>query len=105
IALSVVFDLTRIIQAALANANPSRQTLRYLKDTLELLAGQILGIRLGSQLSRPQIVDELIELILKERAAARKAGDYAKADALRSELQRLGISIKDTPKGTLWTIT
>jgi len=43
-----------------------------------------------------------IKLLLQQRTEAKKAKDFAKADAIREELQQLGIAIMDTPNGTKW---
>jgi len=43
------------------------------------------------------------ELIAK-RSEAKKAKDFAASDALRDELTALGVSIMDTPAGTVWEI-
>ena len=40
--------------------------------------------------------------IIAEREKARSEKDFAKADALRDELAREGITIKDTPAGPIW---
>ena len=40
---------------------------------------------------------------IEERAEAKKANDYAKADAIREELAAKGIVIKDTREGTVWS--
>ena len=34
-----------------------------------------------------------------ERAAARAAGDYARADELRDRIAELGFTVRDTPQG------
>ena len=39
---------------------------------------------------------------IAERAAAKKAKDFAKADAIRDELKAKGILIKDTREGVVW---
>jgi cysteinyl-tRNA synthetase len=36
------------------------------------------------------------------RDAARKAKDFAEADRLRAELASRGITLEDTPSGTVW---
>ncbi|MBO4557492.1 MAG: cysteine--tRNA ligase [Bacteroidales bacterium] len=46
----------------------------------------------------------LMEIILKERQAAREQKDWAKCDAIRDQLGRLGIRIKDTKEGSEWTL-
>jgi len=45
-----------------------------------------------------------IEYRIKERADARSAGDYAKADAIRKELALLNIVIQDKTGGTDWFV-
>ncbi len=43
-----------------------------------------------------------IETFLKERAKAKTNKDFIKADAIRDELNRVGISIMDNINGTVW---
>lgn len=43
-----------------------------------------------------------IEALIRKRADARKAKDFATADAVRKELADKGIVIEDTPSGTQW---
>jgi cysteinyl-tRNA synthetase len=40
-----------------------------------------------------------VQALLDERAAARKAKDFAKSDELRKAIEALGWKVKDTPKG------
>ena len=35
-------------------------------------------------------------------AAAKEAGDFARADAIRDELAAMGVLVEDTPQGTKW---
>jgi cysteinyl-tRNA synthetase len=46
--------------------------------------------------------DDVIDALIAERLAARKARDFARADALRDELQAKGIILEDTREGTSW---
>ena len=46
--------------------------------------------------------DEEIEKLIEERQAARKAKDFARADAIRDELLEKGIILKDTREGVQW---
>jgi len=45
----------------------------------------------------------LIEAMIAKRIAAKKAKDFATADAVRDELVANGIVLKDGPEGTVWT--
>ena len=45
-----------------------------------------------------------IEALIAERAAAKKAKDYARADEIRNQLSEKGVTLIDTPQGTKFTI-
>lgn len=51
----------------------------------------------------PKVDVARIEARIEERAEAKKAKDWAKADAIRKELDDEGIVLTDTPQGTVWT--
>ncbi|MEO0959925.1 MAG: class I tRNA ligase family protein, partial [Pseudomonadota bacterium] len=46
-----------------------------------------------------------IDTLLSERAAARKAKDFARADAIRDSLAAAGVEVKDTPEGATWILS
>ena len=46
--------------------------------------------------------EEWVAAKIEERATAKRAKDFALADAIRLEVEVLGIELRDTPDGTIW---
>lgn len=49
-----------------------------------------------------ETIDSRIEAMINARNEARKNRDFAEADRIRDELAAEGITLKDTPDGTVW---
>ena len=65
----------------------------------------VLSLGLTAEVETADVDEELkayVEEKIEERKAAKKAKDFAKADAIRAELLEKGIELKDTREGTLW---
>jgi cysteinyl-tRNA synthetase len=45
-----------------------------------------------------------VETLVRERAAARKAKNFAESDRIRDELAAMGVAVKDSKDGTTWEI-
>jgi len=65
----------------------------------------VLGLPLGNlDLTSTAAVDTAaVEKLVAERELARAARDFARADAVRDELTKLGVQVTDTPDGPVWT--
>ena len=46
--------------------------------------------------------DERVEQLVAARNAARRSGDFARADQIRAELLQAGVILEDTKVGTRW---
>ena len=46
--------------------------------------------------------DARIQALVDERGAAKKARDFARADAIREQLAAEGVLLEDTPQGVRW---
>ena len=58
--------------------------------------------RLDAGTSVDAELEQFINEKIAERAGAKKAKDFARADAIRDELLARGITIKDTREGVVW---
>ena len=73
-----------------------------------LASAQLMGLltnELGGWDAAAEVGDDvaaLIEALLTDRAEARKAKDFARADALRDGFAAAGLIVKDTPQGAEW---
>ncbi len=109
VAVSMVFELVKMTQAALAGGKITRQTLQAIEEKFRRLAGDVLGI-VGedpkSKIQNPKsedMIGPLVEMAIEQRTAARKAKDFARSDQIRDRLDQIGIALKDTPQGTQWS--
>jgi cysteinyl-tRNA synthetase len=66
-------------------------------------AQALLALR-AKAVTRCGIDPALVEARIAERAEARRAKDWARSDAVRAELQAMGVAIMDGPAGTTWKV-
>lgn len=97
-AIAAIFDLVKYANTN-ATADSSKEYLQKLFDRMVKLA-DVLGLIIDK---KEEVLDEEIEKLIEERQAARKAKDFARADAIRDELLEKGIVLKDTREGVKWT--
>lgn len=96
LALSVLYDV-------LKNNELSSATKKKLIEDFD----KVLGLDLLVQ-KKQKTIDEAFEKYISDKIAdrleAKKNKDYQKADAIRAELLEKGITLKDTPNGTEYSI-
>lgn len=96
-AIASVFELVKYINTT-ANEESSKEYLESLLARLTALT-DVLGIIVEK---KEEVLDAEIEALIEERQAARKAKDFARADAIRDELLAKGIILEDTREGVKW---
>ena len=86
---------------AMLREDAYKEFAEKIQDMLDHLCG-VLGV---AEVAEEEVSDEdvaKIEALIAERTEAKKAKDFAKADAIRDELAAMGITIKDTRQGVQW---
>ena len=111
LAISFMFSLTKEInilhKAVMTDGQkPDGKLVDQMDKLFKEMTG-IIGILENTGKVLAKTADEageeqIIETKIAERQAARKAKDFAKADAIRDELAAKGIIIEDTPQGVRW---
>lgn len=104
-AYSALFDLAREVNRLKAEdltaANGLAAELRKLAKVLGLLQQEPeLFLQGGAQADDGEVTE--IEALIKQRNDARKAKDWALADAARDRLNEMNIVLEDGPQGTTW---
>ena len=101
-ALAVLFGLARDIN----RASDQGKSIQKAQQMLLELGRKILGLRL--EVETEKVSEELlarIESLIEMRGQLRKERDFTGADKVRDELTELGVTLTDSPTGTLWNLT
>ncbi|MDW7731438.1 MAG: cysteine--tRNA ligase [Methanolobus sp.] len=103
-ALANLFLFARRVNAIISDNSPDKMAL---KDVLDFFSeiDEVLGV-FGKELAVREAAggpsDEEVEAMIQQREEARKARDWALADAIRDELKEKGIIIEDGKEGVRW---
>lgn len=100
-AITVLFELVKFANIKVSSEN-SKQLIKAVLDEI-LSLEEVLGIQ-NRQKVNADVDEEKILNLIEERNQAKKAKDYAKADAIRDELTQMGVAIKDTREGVKWEL-
>jgi len=74
--------------------------LRRAVETFETYGEGVFGLSFGGEATGDvRLAEDLVELVLDVREAEREAGNYARADDLRDDLEALGVEVQDTDDG------
>jgi len=100
-ALAALFDLARAINQA-GDAGISFIGARYV---ISKLARDVLGLRLDPfdlTIREPeQEIEQKVNRLVEERLRLRNAKQWQEADKIRAELAEMGVTLEDTPEGTV----
>jgi cysteinyl-tRNA synthetase len=109
-AIAVIHDQVREGNRLLADGASAGEVVRSVRAMLDVLgldpadpAWPSTGGADDAKLS--SAVDALVAGLLAERAEARAAKDWARADAIRDTIAAAGIDVEDTPDGPKWSLS
>ena len=105
VAISHLFDGVRLINSIKDNNESiNSQDLDELKELYSTFVDDILGLKDEESVAAPddKLNSELVNLLLNLRVEAKNKGDFDTADKIRSQLNDLGITVKDTKDGFEW---
>ena len=111
VAIAKTVEGTKLIRTrghtmTLSSARSANSFLQRINDLLGVI--QIGDEKTAAELdsavksSTNNNLNAKISALIEERTVARKARDWARADAIRDELLAMDIAIKDTSEGTTW---
>lgn len=96
-AISAIFEMVKLSNVKLSEES-ALEVINEFIAVIEKLC-DVLGIITEK---KADLLDSDIEALINERQAARKARDFARADAIRNELLEKGIILEDTREGVKW---
>ncbi len=112
-AIGIVFETVRAMNRELDAARsvkavaPLRRAVADIAGVLGVAAerpADYLARRRDAHLEEASLSAEEIEHLIAERAAARKARNFHRADEIRDQLKARGVALEDSPTGTTWTL-
>jgi cysteinyl-tRNA synthetase len=107
-ALAVLYDAVREGNRQLAAGEDATATAAQVRAMLDVLgldpADPAWPSSGRGDAKLTSAVDALVSGLLEQREAARRAKDFATADAIRDRIKAAGIEVEDTPTGPKWTL-
>ncbi|MFO8184343.1 MAG: cysteine--tRNA ligase [Candidatus Aegiribacteria sp.] len=97
--LAAVFEMVRGGNAIL-DENDTPGSRRAMRETMDELAGEILGLDLsGETADGGAAAGELSEILAETRSVLRRNKLFREADRMRSRLEEIGFTARDLPDG------
>lgn len=96
-ALAAFFEFTHKVNRLIDSHGLDPSDLEKIERVLARINSVLMVMDLEEVESNRQI-----EELLRDRSEAREMRDWARGDAIRDKLRKLGITVIDTPEGTTW---
>ena len=107
-ATAALYGWSREVGARWASVEPRRRADLDVELAPYRFARDVLGYFSAGTYAPPaapgDLLNSLVEDLLKVRQRARERGDFGEADRIREELADLGIRVEDSPRGPSWRL-
>ncbi len=103
-ALASLHAASRTLSRYLESRDGLSRTVMVEAEVFRSLADGVLGIFPEEPGHRARLIEEVLGLLLDVRERLRSERRYDLADAIRSGLAALGVSVEDTSKGPRWRL-
>ncbi len=100
-AIAVIHETVRAGNTAL-DANDINTVTTCLSQVVQMV--EVLGLMLGVAKEIDPALTQKIEELITLRAEAKANKDFSRADQIRDELTKLGVTLEDLPNQTIWSI-
>lgn len=97
-AIAAIFDIVYTANTEITSGS-GKEAIELALGLIRELGG-VLGL-FGKETAKD--LDAEIEELIRKRGEARKAKNWAEADAIRDKLKEMNIVLKDTPDGVKWS--
>ncbi len=103
IVLAHLFDLSRLLnQVNDGKEKLTSEDISFAKSLMQTYLFDLFGLRIDESNDDSQLINYLMDTILKIRKNAKDNKDYNTSDQIRDDLNKLNIQIKDTKDGVKW---
>ncbi len=99
-ALGAVFTFVRAVNRELDGGAPNPAQAALALAAFDRTMGWLDVLPQAAQVDAE--LQQWVAGKIRDREGARRAGDYARADAIRAELRARGVELEDTPNGPRW---
>ena len=101
-----LFEASKIINSAYdGKLMLTQENINELKNLFDTFLFDILGMKYIPKSNANNGLDnQLMDIIIDLRKQAKFNKDYASADAIRDKLAAIGVEIKDTKDGVVWSV-
>ncbi|RPE00842.1 cysteine--tRNA ligase [Aureibaculum marinum] len=105
ILIAQLFEGVKIINALVDKKETlSSKDLETFKNTFNVFIFDVLGLENVTSVDNSEVLNNVVELLIKMRNEARVNKNWALSDQIRDELSAMGVHLKDGKEGTTFTL-